>query len=322
MVRCSALGVAFYCGLSAVLGAKHGSGRPAAMGSAFHKYCETGSESALESLDAEEKATVLTWKKPGDVDVAGITLEYVDAKKEVQVAIDAFGDPCEYGDPRAATQGTLDFVWEVDDGQSFGVYVADIKKTQWTAADGPNSLQVMAYGLLYALLVGADWFCTGIWTATEGEWSWSKAVIHRDSPAWNELMSRVLYAAGNDTGEPSMGPHCSECYQRMHCPEYLLPVALGDSPLAAIAAGGELTPDGLVRAIHFAKAAAELSESVMNWSKEYVRRGGTIAADGKRYLPTVCKGRVTLDRPALAKAVDLTQYEKRGPSYERWGWRK
>lgn len=323
MVRASLLGVAFYCGLASRLNGERGAGRAAAMGTAFHGTCE-GKPDALDSLDESEQDEVRKWEKPTDIQVSPeVTLRYADAAKETPVAIDSRFRPLPYGHLFALTQGTADLHWLVGDC----VYIADIKKSEFTVLEGPDSLQVMAYGMMLVAKyrkLGAKRFVPGLWHATEGTWAWLDRMIEEGSDEWKALKKRIRYAANNDGGEASTGAHCRQCWARTHCPEYLLPAALAEaSPaLKPFTDGGEPpTDEQALEALLVAQGMAELAKQVQDNVRAYVTAGGRVQQDNKRYLPVICKGRKSLNKKLLAEAVgSLSQFETKGAPYEQWKW--
>ena len=154
--RMSSLPVSRFCGLAGKLGSQYGSGRAAAMGTAFHALCaENGSGDPLEGLTDKERETVLSWQQPTTLQVPdGPLLHYESADKETAVALDADGRYVPPDSPIAACVGHVDFFWHVNsaggepsDSNKLArrsvVYVADIKKSSFTAS-GPGSLQLVA----------------------------------------------------------------------------------------------------------------------------------------------------------------------------------
>lgn len=300
MTRMSSLPLAEKCGAAASLSARHGSGRPAAMSKAFHAKCAGAPEAfrLIGALSHAERDEIAEWKAPADALVNDlVTLDYPSAAKELEVGLDVFGEFVDIAE-NALTWGHLDFAWlrevPIDEGSGLLVaFVADIKKSVWTTPDGPESLQIHAYGRAFAKKVGAQAYCTGIWAAKEGKWLWSTEIIHLDGPRAQEIWERISFAASN-TGEASTGRHCDSCFARMHCPEYLLPGAITNriAPEASLAiseeqfAGLMLTPGEAVRLLVWAKRAQELGEAVEKNLREAVRRGQlVIEQDGKVWTP-------------------------------------
>ncbi len=295
-VRMSHLPISQFCGQAAPLSDKYGAGRAAVMSSFFHATCAFGpkaKELALQ-LTPEEHEEVGTWHAPGTVKLYddSVTLDYESAEKELEVMLDAQGEYTE--DPeKAITIGHLDFAWPRVVVERPVVFVADIKKSKWTVS-GPDSLQILTYGWAYAKKVGASAFVPGIWAAQEGEWIWGDWFDMTDLDSL-DLWQRIRFAAQN-TGEANTGPHCRNCYARMHCPEYLFPNDGRMGALAAFAEGREPTPLEVADAYLSAQAMEDIAKRIKDNAKEWARRGNEIiAADGRRLIMSERAGREGFD---------------------------
>jgi hypothetical protein len=284
----------------------------------------------LARLTEEERATVLDWKKPDDVKVGEVVLRYSEAAHEVAVAFTAKGQPCDHGSPDALTEGHLDMAWEVVVGGKKLAYIGDLKKTAWTTTDGPDSLQLIAYGFAWALKHNCDAFACGIWMLTEGEWHWGD-LIALDSDRAAQHWEEIVAAATNTGGEYATGSHCRGCYERLRCPAYL--VAPGDISQALAVLQGPLSEsdEGRVRALLLqAQAAEDAIKVVKATAQEYATRFGLRDPEtGKVYKPVHVKGRESFDGKALKKDAEVDpalvpalKYFKRGASYEQWRWQK
>jgi hypothetical protein len=307
--RMSSLGVAVYCGLSPRLGRQHGAGRAAAIGTAFHRLAEgVGPNVALANLTEEEAAEVRTMRMPEPAQVGGKLLTYDDAHIEEEVRLPVDGEDL---------VGHVDMYWTSSDT----VYVGDIKRSKWTVS-GPETLQLLAYAYALADNLGLDSFYTGIWAATEGEWTWSREyTMFGDGDA---LWAKIRHAAMNE--EPNRGDHCGDCWERMACPEYLLPVA-GDSWLAALSEHAELTNDSAREMLLKVQAAKKVVKAVDDELKEFARRTGGIGnpQTGKVWRPSVVVGKsTTISVEAVrAKFPEIAdQLIKQGAPYARYSWRK
>lgn len=314
----SSLPVAQYCGKAAPLSAQYGAGRAAAMSSHFHAVCAGDKSATLlgAKLTPEELAEVGEWHKPATVVLydGAITLDYASAEKELEVMLDDEGNHT-HVEAQAITIGHLDFAWQrTHEGRSV-VFVADIKRSKWTVTD-PNSLQVLTYGWAYAKKLGADAFVPGIWAAQEGEWMWGSWVDMTDLDSL-DLWQRIRMAALNN-GEANTGPHCRNCWARMHCPEYLFPKGDRLDALAVFSDGAALTPTAVADAYLAAQAMEDIAKRIKENAKEYARRGGEIiAADGKRLVMSERQGRAGFDVKGL-RAVNpelADQFVTRGEPY-------
>lgn len=319
--RISALPVSQYCGLSAKLGAEHGAGRAAAMSSAFHARA-AGAPDAKEKmarLTTKEQNEISLWKTPTPITVFGHELTYEAADKEQPVGLTVAGEWADSGE--VVTCGTLDFAWVVDDC----AYVADMKKTQW-ASSGPDSLQLLCYGYAWAKKHGLPRFCVGIWLIEEAEWRWSSTVYSVEGFDSLDLWEHIVYAALNTTGEASFGPHCSDCYSRLHCPEYVLPAALADSKLSPATLGGAIDdPIKLGEMLAYIRRVEAIIERAKDHAKEAVRRGLVVVdpTTGETLKAIACKGRESLNQSKLFAAMpDATKFIERGDSYSQMRWVK
>lgn len=317
--RVSLLPISAHCGLAAQLSEAHGAGRSAALSTAFHAR-EAGAPDATEKLarlSPEELQTISTWKCPTDVQVQGHTLRYEDAHKEVPLGLTATGEFAEDGE--VLTCGTTDFYW-ISNGVAF---VGDMKKTRWTCT-GPDSLQLLAYGYAVAKKHECGSFCVGLWIIEDAEWQWSTEVYSMNDWSSLDLWGRIAYAASNTTGEASFGDHCSNCYGRLHCPEYTLPFQFADTVLAPAAVGGAIDDPGkLADMLLFVERFQAMAEKVKDFAKEAVRRGVVLEHGGKVYKPTQCKGRESLNQAKLFAAIpEASKFVERGNPYDRFTWSK
>lgn len=328
MVRMSALPAAKYCGMAAELSAQHGAGRPAAMSRAHHASCADAPEAKrlFMALSPHERDEVKCWQKPTPIIVNdSVVLDYPSSVKEIEVGLDVFG---EFVDTKeeALTWGHLDFAWvrEIPFGDRTLriAYVADIKKSVWTTAEGPDSLQLHAYGRAFAKKMGCDGYCTGIWAAVEGEWMWSMDIVMLDGPAASAMWTEIAYAASNK-GEYAFGDHCRSCFARMHCPEWTVAPEHAMTALAPFAGDRSLiTSEVANKLLLEAKRAKETAEYVTGEIQEMVRRGmlEVYDQDGKKYGPVPCKGRERVDLDmAREKAPELIT---RGAPYEQFRFLK
>lgn len=313
--RMSSLPVVQYCPQAARLGAQYGAGRAAAMSSYFHARC-AGVPCGI-ALSAEELEAVDTWHTPTDVTLwNGTILTYAEAEKEL--ALSYPGSPGE--------DGHLDFAWATIE-ETTTVYVADIKKSKWTTLDGPESLQLMAYAVSYALRLEADFFCTGIFVAEDGEWQWLNRLIAVDSDEFRAIQARVMAAAQNTEGQASTGSHCRDCYARLHCPEHVLAATASIGFLAPIAEGHKVATNEELRGLLLAaQSVAELAEKAIAHVKEAARRGATIAdpETGKVYKAIQCKGREGVTPKSLREKMGeaAEQYIEQGKPYSMFRWVK
>lgn len=320
--RFSRLPVLQYCGQSQLLGEQGAGSRASAIGSAFHAKCAAlhHPEHAMEALalysrlSDDERALVDELIPPTDVEVNGHILAYETATKEW---------PCVLFvtelDGVRAVEGTTDLFWIHDNI----AYVADIKRTSFTAPDGPASLQVVGYAISVAEEHECQGYYPGIWDATEGEWLWG-AYVDLWSEEADDNRKRVLAAAANHGGEYNMGGHCSQCYARSRCPQYLLPLDLASTSLEPFTRVGGVTNENAVQALLLAQRAADTAKAVRGLLEQYARdSGGVLDVErNKVWKPCKTKGRASLDRKALETAEpELAQrYMKFGSDFETFKW--
>lgn len=327
MNRMSSLPTAKYCGLAPVLGAKYGAGRAAAVSSAFHAQC-AGDPSLLLRLTDEERADLADWKRPTDVVLEdGIVLAYADAEKELEVMLP---HPTDFlAEPMV---GHLDFAWvrqlPKPSVKTMIAYVADIKKSRWTTVDGPESLQLHAYGTAYAELRGCLGYCTGIFIPETAEWMWSKGITWLGSMEHNEILAELIAAGTHTADKGSTGAHCSNCYSRLHCPEWTLPAVLSTTALAPVAEGIVPTPEQaaeMVRWIAALDGEKGLLAKAKGHLKEWVRRGHLTVIDGnKQWVPVTTAGRESVDREKLEAELggDAKRFIRKGPDFLTYRWIK
>ena len=334
----SQLDIAFYCGLAPTLDREFGVGREAIISKAFHAQ-QAGAPDADEltiALTEEERAELKTWHRPSDVDLGfGRVLRYEDSSKEWTFGLSEWGSfvPTSWSkkdargrrrleaDGPIITSGIGDLCWVLEyDDRRWG-YVADIKRGEWTSSADPYSLQLGALALAWADAQELDGVARGIFAATEGLWSWSSMLpMGPGSVEAGKLLERIRHAALNKS--TVRGAHCQSCYARLHCPEYLMPVALADTALGPLTS--ELTAENAGQVLQLAEAMKAVAERALDQAKEFVRRGNVIAdpVSGKRFLPVSCQGRESVDIKALRKDLGTTAepYIKRGKGYDQFRW--
>jgi hypothetical protein len=326
--RMSSLPIAQFCGMAPRLSPESGAGRPAAVSSAFHALCANTEDAPklFALLTLEEQRDMLSWQRPSTIvleDPSGpVVLDYASAEKELTLALDAEGNAVDEHDPSAITVGHMDFGWVREVGGHRVAYVADLKKSAFTATDGPDSLQLIAYGFAYAALRGCSHFACGIFVLETGEWTWGGMVDLYDLQTalhWQ----RVRHAALNESTEYATGAHCRGCWQRTVCKAHTLR-GLEGTALAGLSTG--ITRDNALDMLLMLQAAKDLVEKGTENLKEWARQNGGITnEDGtKVYKPVPTKGRKGFDaerfqieHPDLAK-----QYETRGKGTAQFRWVK
>lgn len=321
--RISALPQSEFCGMSGTLGAQHGAGRAAAMSRAFHALCSGEDASThLAKLTPAEREDISHWKKPADLDLGeGGILRWQDAQRELSVGLTHELRHTAYDDPEAVTCGTLDGGWVTTlEGTKVAV-VGDIKKSRFTSE--LDTLQLAAYGFAYADLHGCEAMSLGLWIAEDGVWKWGDTIDLYSLEA-AALGQRVLHAALN-LGEFNTGAHCSGCYSRLYCPEYLLPPSLAETELGPLCEPwtDDKGPDVLLDALLKAQRAKQTAERVIDLCKEVANRhGGIPDGKGKVWRVTEVMGRESVSVDGLRKQLgeQAEQFIKRGSSYQQARW--
>lgn len=319
-VRPSSLGVAEFCPRSADLNEQSGISRTAIISTAWHAKL-AGNDTLVGELHPDERKEVATYGTPTVATVEmipGVTelLEYESAEKELHVQVQERDT--------LITEGTLDFAWVREVGGRRWAFVADLKRSTWAIPDGPDCLQLAAYGHAYAALRSCEGYTPGLWSGTDSEWNWGTPV-DLTSPEALDLWLRIKRASRNDhrlkTKEDDKrfvtGAHCGACYGRQRCPEY--------AALTNVGPVGEVTEENAAGWLLTAKAMTELAETITSNVKVFAERGGLVEdpATGKVYLPTVTKGRESLDKEALLKDYpDAAKYWRKGKPGQMFSWRK
>lgn len=323
--RASALKVTEFCGQAGLLAEEYNiSIRAGATSTAFHGVCSNAPNLAalLARLTPEERAEIETWHRPTDVDLGVEVLRYDDAEKEIAVGLDELGQYVDPDQKPALIPGHLDMGWVKELPIGRVAFVGDIKRESYTA-ESPDILQLHAYGRAYAKKNGCRFYITGIWVAKRGYWVWSETPVDLRSQYGRDMWERLRLAGANIGGEYSTGAHCRGCYSRLQCPAFTLPAVLAQTELAAFVRDGEITPDGLTRAVLLAEQLKDLAAAALETAKEAVRRGAVVRdpATGKVWKVIECQGRETADTKAL-RAAGLGEYVRRGQPYDRPQWCK
>lgn len=297
-----------------------------AMGTAWHAHnLKPGSEeskAAFAKLSAEEVEEVLSWGKPADIETPHGWLRYDHCWKEQEVALDLDGEHCRADDSRCVTVGHVDMHQVMPGGEY--VYVVDPKRSEWTVQDGPESLQLHAYGLACASKFRCRYYVLGIWGCIERRWWWAERAVDVWSDEADDIRQRVVRAALSDGGSHAIGAHCRGCYGRALCPAWLMPPELAESSLAPLAAGElALTNDVALQLLLTVQRAEDTVKKAKDILKEWSLQNGGIVDDGsgKRWGGVRMPGRETLNRAALAQdGVDISKYMRTGKDYEQMRW--
>lgn len=318
--RISGLPIAEFCGKSRELSL--GSGRSAATSTGFHALASGKPESvALAGLSPEEQAELRELKFPTDcpirLDGAEVLLRYSEAEKETKFALDKMARPTDWDSPDTMVRGSEDMGWTIEVGGHRIAYSADMKRSEWTELDGPDSLQILGYAFGRAARDSCDMLCGGVWAATEGLWHWGE-LIHLESDEAITLWDRIVHAATNRGGY-SHGAHCGRCWSRLRCPVHM--IHPDDYKGGQI---DESTPDvEVARLIRQAKAASEAAELVLKRAKWAADMRGGIR-DGKQVFRSIqMPGKESVDvNRLLAEVPNAQSYMRQGKPFSQYRWVK
>ena len=298
--RFSSLPVAQFCARSAALNL--GAGRAAAVSSCFHARCAGDDKwrEAYARLTDDEQAEVDAMIPPGDVNVRDNVFEclsYSAAKKEVALGLT---EQCGYvpkGHPDALCEGTCDMYWI----RNRTAYVVDLKRSEYTTAEGPESLQVKGYALAVCALHAdeVDGYVTGIYAATEGTWSFS-GYTSLDSEQCVKDWERVKAAAMNVDGDYATGVHCRSCYSRFKCPAWMVPPEHAKDGIAKYMCG-ELDSTRVFELKMLRDRVSDTMKNADGIIKAWVDINGPIEDPdtGKVFRPVPCKGKMSFNTKAL-----------------------
>ena len=313
----SSLPIALYCGHSAKLSNEHGAGRAAFQSTAYHAKIADDPEwtTLWARLTPEEQEEASGWAMPSDVDLGnGVVLKLEDAHKEIEVKLDSSLSCPLMGSKHPVSTGHIDFCWDpviMEDGTKV-VYVGDAKRTRFTSE--VDSLQLDAYGWAWALKCGADAYGVGLWILEDHEWVWRKEFVYIDSFEALAIGQKLSIAIANE-GEAVTGDHCSSCYGRQYCKEYLLPTMEGIP--ASLSEPGGLNDDNIIEAYNYYKAQEKIAEAAKKQVSEYIRaRGSVPLGDGKvlKYLVAKNSQMVFDKKRFLDEHPDLAnEYMKEAP---------
>jgi hypothetical protein len=331
--RMSSLPIVQYCSGAAELGKRYGTTRRAVIGRAGHARLSQAAEypRLAAQLTPRELEEVESWVAPATVQLdfgdGPMVLDYASADKEFEVGLTEDGHAAYHPDlEECLTIGHLDFGWvrKSRSGRRLAV-VVDIKRTAFATVDDTETLQLKAYGFGYSKLNECDAFLVGLWIPTEGQYRWGR---------WHEmggddgraLWDRIRFAASNTSSGFVSGDHCSGCWQRRHCPEYMLPSRDVEDKLAVLAEGfsGEIQPDKAYEIWQLIRRMADTAEAAEKQLKGLVKLGAITVLDGKgkRLGVVSCQGRESVDMKYLRQRLgpEAQEFIKRGAPYEMVRW--
>jgi hypothetical protein len=319
-VRPSQLGVSEFCPRAAEENELAGISRYAVMSTAWHAKL-AGNDTLIGELHPDERKEVASYGTPVDCHAQGpnglvCDLKWDDAVKEYPVKL--------YERDTLITEGTADAYWIVQvTPECRWAFVGDNKRNTWTIPDGPDCLQLAAYGHAIASEFSCMGYTPGLWSGVESEWTWGTPV-DLTSPEALDLYLRLKRAAkndhrlkpkGSDGTRHVIGAHCKACYGKARCPEFAL--LTHDGPVEPTSS------ENAHQQIMRAAALTRLAEALTDQVKTFSERGGVVKdpVTGKVYLPIEQKGRKTVDVEAL-QASGVTIPYKQGRPFQKFEWRR
>lgn len=320
--RMSSLPVAQRCGRAAELSSRV-STTAALLGTAWHAHrLQPDSDAArvaMAKLEPEEREQVLSWKLPPDTETPHGVLRFADALVELELGLDANGEHCDPSSPDCISIGHLDFAWIMGDT----AYVVDAKKSEFTTADGPDTLQLKSYALALASKHGCRYFVTGQWACIEGRYWWADHPVDMWSREADEARALVVAAALNVGGSYVVGSHCRSCYGRGQCPGWLLPPELAESQLGPLTRAEEPSEADMLALLTLTQRLEDTVSKAKERCKQWALDHGGIVdpSTKKRWCGVAMPGRSTLNEAALvADGIDVAKYKREGKPYPQMRW--
>lgn len=223
------------------------------------------------------------------------------------------------------TAGTPDIVW-IHESR---VIVVDLKKREQYFAgrltDPDRSLQLHAYALAWAIRSGASSYKVAYLLFGEGDatFAWSKDWELREALSFLDRMRRIVEKSNANGARgirpvATAGPHCTQCYQRNHCPQWLLPAHDGPSALAPLTQAGGLTVENAGTALMTVMALEEAAERAREILKAFATEHGPIVLGDRQWGPTTVEGKRSGPSLLELEKLNLSHLIKPGRSYQQW----
>ncbi len=310
MIRPSSLSIAEKCALSPVLSARFPETNPNIERGLYveqqvYKELSTGAN----ATDPDAAACV-RWLR------ANLDIREYQQKVELR---DETG--------RLVTEGTPDIVG-TDTWQPGLLLVVDLKKreqvTYGKIPDVDDNLQLHAYAIAHAQRDGFLTYRTCLLTFGEGtaEPLWSHAY---GPPEWGPILERIKRISGqsgNISGKDppgQAGPHCTNCYPRVHCPHWAIPAHQGPSYLAPFVEPGGLSVETAGKGLLAVRAMRDMCDRAEQALKAFrlANGPGSIVVGDQSWEPVQQQGRRTADLAALERD-GLSGYIRKGEPFETW----
>lgn len=216
------------------------------------------------------------------------------------------------------TEGTADLVLQYDSGF---VRVVDWKSGRPENVTHPSAnLQLAAYGLAAAMAHNSDGYEVQIGHIVDGRFWWGPQHLVEGPGMWAYL-DQVKDAAGKPI-QARTGPHCDGCWQKKHCPAFMLPAYQGETALAPFTQPNGLTHDNAAQALLVVQAMKEAIKVADERLKEFARRAGPIVSGKMEWGPNMVKGKRRGPTVKELEAAGMHDLIKEGEPSERFDWRK
>lgn len=210
------------------------------------------------------------------------------------------------------------------------VYVIDLKKREQYFAgrltDVDRSLQLHAYAQAWAIRAGASSYKLAYLMFGDGEASflWSRVFEMAESRNFLDRMRRIVEKSNANASRgtrpaPTMGPHCTQCYQRLHCPSWLLPAYQGESgALSVLTSQGGLTVDNAGTALMAVMAMEEMAEKAKEILKAFATENGPIVMGDRQWGPVTMPAKRSGPTLKELEALNLMHLIKPGKPFQSW----
>ena len=225
------------------------------------------------------------------------------------------------------TEGTPDIVG-IDSWSPDTLVIVDLKKREQLIAGRlahiDDNLQLHAYAIAQVLHRAMKSYRTCFLTFGDGkaEAIWSRAYTCAE---WLPILKRIRVICARESqrgdNEPlgKAGPHCTDCYSRVHCRHWALPAHQGPSVLEPFTRPGGITVENAGQGLLAIKALREIAdraEAQLQAFRELQGPGSVIVGE-KTWEPIEVSGRPTADVASLRRA-GLSEYIKEGRPYKQW----
>jgi hypothetical protein len=301
LIRPSALQLAEHCGYASVLAAQYPESSPAARrGQGIHAQIADGKSESPEARAA------LRWLKDrweGQRIAHEVPVRLLDPETDEEI-----------------TAGTADVIIEEDPAVP-AICVVDWKTgKRANVADADDNLQLLTYGLAASMQNDAQAFRVVAVYLDGDDVSTDESRVYHAADWW-PILARVR-AAAYAKPEASPGPHCTGCWQRRHCPSWILPAGDAPAALAPIQQPGGLTVENAPDALMMRERLRDMLAVVDGALEAHTARFGPIRVGDKQWGPVTVNGRRSGPSLDQLEAMGLGHLIKQGRPTTRHEWRK